>query len=86
MIAIDFPESNHTFNKPVSMDDSECLPLRVFVGKDLNNNSYINSVWQPSYEDIQAINSGRPIVLSILGVSQPTVSLFTCDENGNINQ
>lgn len=85
MRAIDFPESNHTFDKPVSMDDSECLPLHVYVGKDESGRSYINSVWQPNKEDIEAIIAGRPVVLSICGASMPPVMLFTYDEEGNIN-
>lgn len=85
MRPIDFPEANMTFNKPVSMDDSECLPLRVYAGTDGNGNPFINSVWQPSKEDIEAINAGRPVVLTILGTGMPPVSLFTYDENGNSN-
>lgn len=86
MIAIDFPESNHVFNKPVSMDESECLPLSVYLGNNDKGMPYINSVWQPSYEDIEAIKAGRPVILSICGVNQPPVSLFTCNEKGEINQ
>lgn len=85
MRAIYFPESNMTFNKPTSMDDSECLPLSVYVGEDKDGNPYINSVWMPSKEDLEAINAGRPIVLTILGTGMPPVSLFTYDENGNSN-
>lgn len=86
MRAIDFPESNHTFSEPVSMDDSECLPLHVYVGKDTKGLPYINSVWQPNKEDIEAINAGRPIMLTVCGNMMPPVSLFTCDESGEINQ
>lgn len=85
MIAIDFPEANMTFTKPVGMDDSECLPLKVYVGVDQNNGPYINSVWMPSKEDIEAINAGRPIVLTIIGKGMPPVSLFTLDKEGNSN-
>lgn len=86
MRAIDFPESNHTFNKPISMDDSECLPLHVFVGRDKDGNPFINSVWMPNKEDVEAIVAGRPIILTVLGMAQPPVQLFTCDEKGEINQ
>lgn len=86
MRAIDFPEANTTFNKPTTMDDSECLPVSAFFGVDKNGNPYINTVWQPNKEDIESINAGRPIVLTTLGTQLPPHSMFTWDENGQINQ
>lgn len=85
MRAIDFPESNMTFNKPTTMDDAECLPLHVYVGKDAKGMPYINSVWQPNKEDIEAIVAGRPIILSVCGGSIPPMMMFTCDEKGEMN-
>jgi len=86
MRPIHFPESNIQFNKPTSMDDSECLPISAFSGADANGNPHINTVWQPSKEDIEAINAGRPIVVCVLGSALPPMALFTYDENGNSNE
>lgn len=86
MRPIHFPEANVTFEKPVSMDDSECLPIHAFVGQDPNGYPHINTVWQPSKEDIEAINAGRPIVVCVLGTTLPPMALFTYDENGNSNE
>lgn len=81
MRPIDFPESNIVFNKPDNMTDDECLPLPAYRG-----DNFINTLWMPNKEDIEAINAGRGIVLSIFGKSMPPVSLHTSDENGNINE
>lgn len=86
MKPIHFPESNIQFNKPTSMDDSECLPISAYSGVDANGNPHINTVWQPSKEDIEAINAGRPIVVCVLGTGLSPMSLFTFDENGNSNE
>ena len=85
MRPIDFPEANHHFNKPTKMDDSECLPISAYVGQDDRGFGYINTVWLPSMEDIEAINAGRPIIVSVVGNQLPPMSLFTCDENENPN-
>lgn len=81
MRPIDFPEANAHFGKPDSMTDEECMPISAHVG-----NGFINTVWQPSKEDIEAINAGRPIIVSVAGSSLPPMGLFTCDENGNSNE
>jgi hypothetical protein len=40
----------------------------------------------PSKEDIEAIQAGRPIILSVYGGGLPPICLFTCDESGTPNQ
>ncbi|WP_293925448.1 hypothetical protein [Sphingobacterium sp. UBA6320] len=86
MRPIDFKQANVTFNKPTTMDDSECLPIQAYVGQDVNGNPHVNTVWQPSKEDIEAINAGRPIVVCVLGTGLPPMSLFTYDQEGNSNE
>ncbi len=86
MLAIDFPEANTTFTKPKSMTDAECSDLRAFVGVSKVGHRFINTVWMPNKEDIEAINAGRPIILHMLADVLCPVALFTCDENGEINE
>lgn len=86
MRPVHFEQSNITFEKPTTMDDSECLAISAYVGVDANGNPHINTVWMPSKEDLEAINSGRPIVVCVLGTALPPLSLFTYDENGNSNE
>lgn len=78
MMPIDFKEANFTFIKPSNMTDEECGDLRVFKGKyEQDGTPVIISKWQPSKEDIEAINRGEGIYLSIVGHGMPPVSLFT---------
>lgn len=81
MRPIHFPESNIQFGKPENMTDEECYSVSAYKG-----DGFINTVWMPNREDIEAINAGRPIILSITGSSMPPVSMFTCDENNLPNE
>lgn len=85
MRAIHFPESNTTFNKPADMTDEECYSVSAYTGEQ-DGRPYVNTVWVPNKEDLDALNAGRPIILSITGAGMPPVALFTCDENGNPNE
>lgn len=77
MLPVEFPEQNFTFTKPADMTDEQCSSLSVWRGKDQAGTPVIISKWQPSYEDIQAINNGEGIYLMITGVGLPPVSLQT---------
>jgi hypothetical protein len=85
MRPIDFPKANWYFNKPTTMDDAECLPISAYAGQNDKGMPYINTVWQPNKEDIEAIVAGRTVVVSVIGYELPPMSLFTCDENGEPN-
>ena len=86
MRPIHFPESNITFTKPEGMTDEECGAVSAYIGTSENGDSFINTVWMPNKEDIEAINAGRPIILSITGSGMPPVALFTCNEEGVPNE
>lgn len=75
MKSLEFKEANFTFAKPYSMTDEECSDLRVFKGKYPDGTPVIISKWQPSKEDIEAINRGEGIYLSIIGI---VVSFLLC--------
>jgi hypothetical protein len=85
MRAIHFPEANTTFNKPADMTDEQCYSVSALVGEQ-DGIPYVRTVWLPNKEDLEALNAGRPLVLSICGAGMPPVALFTCDENGNVNE
>lgn len=85
MRPIDFPEANVHFSKPLTMADEECLPVSAYHGVNEGGHDFINTLWMPSKEDIDAINAGRPIVVTILGSNLPPLSLFTCDEKDEPN-
>jgi hypothetical protein len=77
MLPVNFSEANFTFTKPSSMTDEECGDLRVHKGNYSDGTPVIISKWQPSKEDIEAINRGEGVYLSIVGTGMPPVSLFT---------
>lgn len=77
MLPVNFEEANFTFTKPVGMTDEECGDLCVHRGQYSDGTPCIISKWQPSKEDIDAINRGEAIYLSICSSGMPPVSLFT---------
>lgn len=77
MMPVDFKEANFTFLKPKGMTDDECGDLRVFLGKYPDETPCIISKWRPNKEDIEAINAGQPIWVSVIGTQTPPISLFT---------
>lgn len=77
MLPISFKEANFTFTKPESMTDEQCSDLCVFKGHTDDSTPIIISKWQPSKEDIEAINRGEGIYLVIVGEGMPPVELFT---------
>lgn len=69
------------------MTDEECFPVSALQIFDESKQHVIAiaTVWQPSKEDIDAINAGRPIVVKVAGAALPPMLLFTTDEEGNGN-
>ncbi len=84
MIPIDFEGSNITMNKPSTMTDEECMPLRAMVQEAPNGQKIFTQCWKPSYEDMKAIALGLPIYVSIYSMCPP-ISLFTINEHGEAN-
>ena len=96
MHPVEFPGS-YVIGKPKDMTDEECSSIyaRSFVTE--NGFPVFRMAWQPSYEDKIAIAEGRPIYIDITGAHyEETVkafykvglrphSVFTLDENGEIN-
>ena len=82
-----FEGCNRRFVKPSSMTDEECTPLDAFVFAVPESDVVVTrTYWMPSKEDIDAINAGRGIALDIyISGGMPPVSLFTLDDEGNIN-
>lgn len=81
MRPIDFPAANIVYVKPEVMTDEEFYLISAHKG-----DGFIKTVWMPNKEDIDAINAGNPIVVSVAGSNLPPMALFTLDENGEINQ
>lgn len=83
MQPVEFPGS-----KQVPMPENmakEYINLWGMVGIDAKKRPFILTAWQPSYEDMQALNRGEPIYVKQLGFDLPPVILFTLDEEQNSN-
>ena len=77
MIELDFKESNFTYRKPAHLQDDECCDLRVFKGNTVQGYPCIVSVWYANKEDLEALNAGKPIYLTLLSNEMPPVSMQT---------
>lgn len=77
MIAVDFPESNFTFEKPSGMTDEQCLPLTVWKGHCDDGTPEIISCWRLSKEDLETINQTGEVWLRVVGHGTPPVSIQT---------
>ena len=85
MIPIDFEGTNMTFNKPEGWKDEECIDVRAFVGVDNAGHPFTLIGLQPSKEDIEAINAGRPIMVKLCMQGMVPIAVYTFDENYNAN-
>ena len=66
-------DSNFVFNPPESMQ--ECVPLHVKRVKYSDGTEASISYWRPSFEELQQINSGKSIVLVVVGSGHPPVAV-----------
>jgi hypothetical protein len=101
MLAVEF-EGSREINKPANMTDEECSGLQIYqattddpgkppgfalalVQKDPPYPMTLTH-WKPSKEDLYAMNSGRGLWVQFLTHTVYPMSVFTLDEDGNINQ
>lgn len=85
MYPIDFEGANTNLVKPENMTDEQCYSLPAFRGEDENGFKFTLVAFKPNYEDLRALQEGRPLYLKVLGEGFAPVALFTLDENGNAN-
>ena len=57
----------------------------IYAGVDTENFPFYLTAWQPSYEDLQALNAGRPIFIKTVSTRLPPMAVFTIDEEGKSN-
>ncbi len=85
MIPIDFEGSNIIMEKPKEMTDEQCMPLHAMKSVTTDGFPFFIECWQPNKEDIEAIINGRPIYIQILSNSLPPISVWTLNENHEVN-
>ena len=82
MVPVEFTQQNFVYTKPKGWTDDQCSDLHVWkgsvdIGDDKTPMPTIVSCWQPSAEDIEAINAGQPIFMLITSDNQPPISITT---------
>jgi len=75
MICSPFPESNQVFNPPPDLDPSQCSAAEAFVGViqqgNLDGHTFVVVAWKPTPEELEELNRGGLIYLSVLGGLPP---------------
>ncbi len=70
-----FAQGNINFGPPSDLDESQCGTIRAFLGKahggSMDGCDIVVTAWQPSAEDIAAIQRGEPIFLTCIGGLPP---------------
>jgi hypothetical protein len=75
------PTNNHTYGAPENWDHSKatCDALPVTVGNDPAFGVNIKSFWKPTEEELELLNAGRTVCLTIVGSGMPPVALSVDD-------
>jgi hypothetical protein len=75
MNPVSFPQANQTFGPPADLEESQCQPIRAFLGKieggSCDGSDIVVVAWQPSRYDLELILSGSPIFISMIGGLAP---------------
>lgn len=70
------PSNNDVLRAPPGATVEQCRPLpitRVMYGDP--GVPGVVSYWQPSAEQLRLLNAGRPVWLSVLGVTHPPMAI-----------
>lgn len=75
MICSPFPEANTTFGCPVGMDPSQVATAPAYVGPirggNLDGMPCVVVAWKPTEEELEELNAGGLVYLSVLGGLPP---------------
>lgn len=75
MNPVNFPEANHTFGPPADLVESQCMSVPAHVsivrGGSVDGTAVVVVAWKPDAIDMERLQSGEPIYLSMLGGLAP---------------
>ena len=75
MKAAKFPEANCVFLRPPDLDSSQCFDIPAFCGEQnkgtLDGSVFVVVVWMPTEKELQQLNSGSAVYLTMLGGLAP---------------
>lgn len=85
MQPVEFPGS--VLIKPLDgiFKKDEYMIVWAQAGKDRYGNDCLVTAWQPSKEDLDALNRGEPVYINITGKELPAINVFTLNEDGYSN-
>lgn len=84
MIPVDFPGTNIELVKPNGWKDEDCMALPALKEFGDKGEAMYTEAWMPSYEDLKALNSGRPVMIRLYASCIP-IAVWTVDESGKCN-
>lgn len=87
MLPVNFPGANITLSNPNEVNDPNVLDNipALYMRDTYTGMPCFIMAWQPSKEDIDAINSGQPIWVKILAAMMPQYGLLTMGPDGQPN-
>jgi hypothetical protein len=75
MTPTDFPEANVTYGPPNDLAESQCAKIRAWNGSATRGScdgyKMVVVAWQPSAEELAALQAGAPVFLSVMGGLPP---------------
>ena len=81
MMPVDFEEANITLGPPRGSSREEVFELRACKGHAPDGIPCFVTCWKPSLEDLEALNSGRPLIIQNLGEVFFPMAVWTTDED-----
>lgn len=78
MNPVKIPGANKEFAAPTDWDalrNGECVPLPVLMTVDDEGLMLLQSAWKPDAAELEALNHGSAVVLTIFGHGHPPVSV-----------
>jgi len=78
MRARNFDQSNTIMGPPSDMRDS-CTAIPAFRGDHDEDGPVVITRWHPSQEEVEALESGGDLYLTVYGKGMPPVHLGTAD-------
>lgn len=85
MTPVEFPGSVPIHPLRGIDDNKELLTIWAVRGTDRYGDESIVTAWQPSYEDLKALNNGGYVYINTTGKNVPSMGVFTLDEFGRTN-
>jgi hypothetical protein len=75
MIPLNFPEANTRFKAPAGMEESQVGTIPAFAGETKSGSCdgvpCVVVAWLPEPRELEALNRGAPVFLTVLGGLPP---------------